>query len=281
VRGLFLSLGLGLALFQLNVFLDGLIAYTSVEEGGVSTLYFANRLVQLPIGVFGVALATAVFPALTRLAKRGETEELGRVLERGVRLGAFVSIPAAVGRVTLADPIVSTLFERGRFDAASSARTGFTLLLLAPAVITACVTSVITRAFYAEEQVKTPVRVGAACVLLNLILNLLLVGPLQEAGLALATSISQGINLIAQAWLYRRRRLAKGDTTRSSETARTVLTCVVLAALMGAAAWSAHRVCPGPEALRLAVGVATGAFVYGGLALALRMREPQLLLSRG
>lgn len=280
VRTLFFSVALGLALFQLNVLLDSLIAYTLVAEGGVSTLYYANRLVQLPIGVLGVALSTAIFPALARLVKEGDLPGLGSVVDRGLSLGAFVAIPCAVGLVVLAEPIVHVLFERGRFDATSTARTGWVLLLLAPAVLTACVTPVVTRAFYAEEEVATPVRVGVVCVVLNLTLNLLLVGPMAEAGLALATSISQGVNLIAQTWLYRRRRTLRGDAPRTGKTLRAVATYSALAAVMGAVAYGVHALMPGHAALRLAAAVLAGAILYGSLAWVLRLEAPRLLLER-
>jgi putative peptidoglycan lipid II flippase len=280
IRALFFSLALGMALFQVNVLLDGVIAYSLVAEGGVSTLYYANRLVQLPVGVMGVALSTAVFPELARRAKRGDTQGMGEILDRGVILGAFAALPAAVGLVVLAEPIVALLFERGRFDAESSARTGWVLFLLAPAVVTACVTPVITRAFYAEEQVKTPVRVGAACVLLNLVLNLVLVGPMQEAGLAVATSVSQGLNLVLQAWLYRRRRQERGDELATGRVAATVARSAGLAAVMGGAAWGAHWACPGPDAVRVGLAIAVGVGVYAGLAWALKAPELKLLLAR-
>ncbi|MGE0706412.1 MAG: murein biosynthesis integral membrane protein MurJ [Planctomycetota bacterium] len=280
VQTLFCSLALGLALFQLNAFLDGLIAYAFVSEGGVSALYYGNRLVQLPIGVLGVALATAVFPELTRLAKRGDDAGMWRVLDRGVALGAFVALPAAAGLAVLAEPLVRVLFQRGAFDAESAARTARVVLLLAPAVVAACVTPVITRAFYAEEEVSTPVRTGALCVALNLVLNLLLVGPMGEAGLALATSTSQCANLALQALLYRRRRVARGDAPRTLQTALSVLGCAALSAAMALATALAHRFAPGPAALRLGLAIAVGVCVYAGVALGLRLEPARLLLAR-
>jgi putative peptidoglycan lipid II flippase len=280
VRGLFFSLAFGLALFQFNALLDGLIAYTFVAEGGVSALYYANRLVQLPIGVLGVALSTAVFPELARLSKRGDHEGLGSVLDRGILLGAFVALPAALGLVVLGQPVVEVLFQRGAFTEESATRTGLVVLCLAPAVVAACVTPVISRAFYAEEEVRTPVRVGALCVALNLILNLFLVGPLQEAGLALATSISQGVNLVLQALLYRRRRVQRGDRPPTAKTLGSVAGYLALSLLMAGVAWAAHRYMPGPAALRLAVGIAVGVAVYVSLSLALRLEPARLLLSR-
>lgn len=281
VKSLFFSLAFGLALFQLNALFDGLIAYAFVAEGGVSALYYGNRLVQLPIGVLGVALSTAVFPELARLAKREDFLGLGALLDRGVLLGAFVALPAAAGLAALAGPIVSTLFERGAFDATSAARTAKIVLCLTPAIVAACVTPVVTRAFYAEEEVKTPVRVGAGCVVLNLILNLLLVGPMGAAGLALATSVSQVTNLILQVWLYRKRRVGRGDVPPTLRVISHGLGYAALAAVMGLAAWQVERALPGPAALRLVVAIATGVVIYAGVCGALRVEPMRLLLSRG
>ncbi len=281
VKSLFFSLAFGLALFQLNALFDGLIAYAFVPEGGVSSLYYGNRLVQLPIGVLGVALSTAVFPELARLAKREDFIGLGKLLDRGVLLGAFVALPAAAGLAALAGPIVSTLFERGAFDAASAARTAKIVLCLTPAVVAACVTPVVTRAFYAEEEVKTPVRVGAACVVLNLLLNLLLVGPMGAAGLALATSVSQTTNLILQVWLYRKRRVSRGDIPATLRVLGQGLGYTALSVLMGLAAWQVERVLPGPAPVRLVVAILTGVVIYAGVCGALKVEPLRLLLSRG
>lgn len=281
VKNLFFSLAFGLALFQLNSLFDGLIAYAFVAEGGVSALYYGNRLIQLPIGVLGVALSTAVFPELARLAKRKDYLGLGSLLDRGVLLGAFVALPAATGLAALAGPIVSLIFERGAFDAMSAARTTKIVLCLAPAIVAACVTPVVTRAFYAEEEVKTPVRVGALCVVLNLILNLLLVGPMGAAGLALATSVSQTVNLLLQVWLYRKRRIARGDIPATLRVIRQSTGYAILAAVMGVSAWWIHRALPGPAPLRLVLAIVGGVVIYGGVSAALRVEPLRLLLSRG
>lgn len=280
VRTLFFSLAIGLALFQLNALLDSVIAYALAPAGGVSALYYANRLVQLPIGVLGVALSTVVFPELARRAKRADAKGLGEIVDRGVRLGAFVAVPAAVGLLVLHQPLVSALFERGAFDADSSARTGRVLLFLAPAVVTACVTPVITRTFYAEEEVRLPVVVGSACVVLNLALNLLLVGPMQEAGLALATTIAQGANLVAQALLLRLRRRGRGDAPPTGETALALGRTLLLSGLMGLAAYGVYTATPGPLLLRVGLAVASGVALFTGLAWVSGAPELREVLAR-
>ena len=281
VRSLFFSLALGLTVFQLNVLFDSLIAYAFVAEGGVTALYYGNRLIQLPIGVLGVALSTVVFPQLARLAKRGDFSGLGKVLDQGIRIGLYVSLPAAVGLAALYEPIVDVLFGHGQFDADSVRRTGRVLLCLTPAVTAACVTPVLARAFYAEEETRVPVYVSVGCVLVNLTLNLILVTPLGEVGLALSTSVSQCLNLLLLAVFSRRRRTRREDAPRTGETFRGLIAFSCLALAMGLTAYGVHRVLPGPDVVRLGVAVALGVGMYLGGSRFFGIRELSLLLSRG
>lgn len=281
VRRLFGSLVLGLALFQLNCLCDQLIAWLLVPAGGVSALNYANRLIQLPVGVLGVAISTVIFPQLARLAKQGDTRGAGELVDRGTALAAFVSLPAAVGLAFLGEPIVTALFARGAFDAEAAARTARATLFLCPAVVAACLSPVVTRAFYAEEETRLPVQIGAACVGLNLVLNLLLVGPLQEAGLALATSASQLTGLALLSLFLRRRRLAKGDVPPSRRNAAGLARSGLLSLLAGGVALAAFAVLPGPDLVRLLGAIGLSALSYVGAARALRVPELGLLLARG
>lgn len=281
VRSLFFSLALGLTVFQLNVLFDSLIAYAFVPAGGVTALYYGNRLIQLPIGVLGVALSTVVFPQLARLAKRGDFAGLGAVLDQGIRIGLYVSLPAAVGLAVLYVPIVDVLFGHGEFDADSVRRTGGVLLCLTPAVVAACLTPVLARAFYAEELTRIPVYVSVFCVLVNLTLNLTLVTPLEEMGLALSTSISQCLNLLLLSVFSRRRQAARDDLPRTGDTVRGLSAFFALALAMGGVAFLVQHVLPLPGGVRLALAVGLGVVVYLGGSRLFRIRELTLLLSRG
>ncbi|MCO5169933.1 MAG: murein biosynthesis integral membrane protein MurJ [Planctomycetes bacterium] len=281
VRRMFGGLLLGAVLFQANALMDSFVAYALVPEGGTSALFYANRLTQLPIGVLGVALATAIFPEVARRAKQGDLTQAGALVDRGVAVAAFVALPAALGLAALAGPLVDLLFRRGAFDAAAAERTARVVLLLAPAVVAACATPVIARGLHAEEEVALPVRVGAACVGLNVVLGLSLVGPLAEAGLALATSVSQTTGLVALAWLARRRRLARGERPAGRETLAAFGRALALSTVMAAAAWGVHAALPGPALARVVAAVLAGAAVYAAGALALRAPEARALLQRG
>ncbi len=281
VRRMFGGLILGATLFQANALMDSFVAYALVPEGGTSALFYANRLTQLPIGVLGVALSTALFPELARRAKQGQLAEAGALVDRGVAVAAFVALPAAIGLAVLAGPLIDLLFRRGAFDAAAAERTARVVLLLAPAVVAACATPVITRGLHAEEEVSLPVRVSAACVALNVALGLALVGPLAEAGLALASSVSQTAGLVTLGVLARRRRLARGERPADGATARALARALGLSLVMAGAAWTTHALLPGPAWLRVVAAVASGALVYGAGALALRAPEATALLQRG
>ena len=280
VRAMFRGLVLGLALFQVNCLCDQLLAWCFAPPGGVSALNYANRLVQLPIGVLGVAISTVIFPQLARLAKRGDLRGAGELVDRGLAVAAFVSFPAALGLAALGQPVVEVLLARGAFDAEAAARTARAMLFLTPAVVAACLTPVLTRAFYAEEETRLPVRISAVCVGLNLGLNLLLVGRLGEAGLALATSVSQLVGLGLLLVCLRRRRVRRGDLpptrTNLGRAARTALGAVAATAL----ALLAWRLLPAPEPVRLGVAVGASSLLYLGLARLGRWPELGMLLAR-
>jgi putative peptidoglycan lipid II flippase len=145
--------------------------------------------------MIGIAMGVAVFPGLSRLATLGRTAEMRDELGRAMRMTLFLALPATTGLAVLAAPLIRLIYEHGRFDAASSAETARVLVFYAIGVFATCGLQVVTRAFYAMQDMKTPVRVTAATIVLNLALNLALVGPLGAGGLALATSITAIVNL--------------------------------------------------------------------------------------
>lgn len=281
VRRMFGSLVLGLALFQVNALVDQLLAWLFVPAGGLSALYYANRLIQLPVGVLGVAISTVVFPQLARLAQKGDHAGAGELVDRGVALAAFVSLPCAVGLACLAEPLVTALFARGAFDAEAAARTARVTLLLTPAVVASCVSPVLTRSFWAEEESRLPVRISAFTVGLNVALNLALVGPMAEAGLALATSIAQVAGLALLVGVARRRRAARGLAAPLRQTAAPLLRTAALAGLAGLVALAAWSLVPGPVLVRLCASSTLAAATYLVAARAVRANELALLVSRG
>jgi putative peptidoglycan lipid II flippase len=280
LQRMFGGLLLGAGLFQANALMDSFVAYALVPEGGTSALFYANRLTQLPIGVLGVALSTAIFPELARRAKQGDLARAGALVDRGLAVATFLALPAAFLLVALAAPLVDVLFLRGAFDATAAARTATAVLLLAPAVVASCATPVLTRGLHAEEEVRLPVRVAAWAVALNVVLGLSLVGPMEEAGLALATSISQVTSLGVLAWLSRRRRVARGEAPAGMATVRAVGRAAALSLVLALVAFGVERWLPAPAVVRLVAAVTAGGLAFGAGALWLRSPELKALLGR-
>jgi putative peptidoglycan lipid II flippase len=186
----------GIAVVQVNILLDSVIAKVCVQdEGAVSVLYFGNRLMQFPLALIGVSFATAVFPYLAEYAAQGRMQDFRAELKNSFGVCLFISLPAGVGLAVLAGPIVKLFFQWERFTAQASERTVAVLVCYSLGVWAYCCLHVVNRAFYALKDTATPVKVGASMVLANVTLNLALVWPLREAGLALATAVTAVANL--------------------------------------------------------------------------------------
>jgi len=278
---------LGLGVLQLNTLFDGLIASypTTVgptifgreyplDLGAMSAVSYAQRLYQFPLGVFGIAVATAIFPALAALAD--DAEAFGRTVRRGVRLVVFIGLPASVGLVLVREPLTSVILEGGAFTAQDTERVGRVLLGYAPGIWAYSTVHVLTRAFYARGDAMTPVRIAMMVVLLNIVLNCSLIWtPLREAGLAWSTAICstvQGLVLLA---LLRRRIGPIVDRRVALAAAKSA----VAATLMGVAVWLVAIALPVIGAgwvamfVRLLVLVIVVTVVFAGVARLLRMVE--------
>ncbi len=209
VAGLMLPATIGLAATQVNILVSTVIA-ASLQQGSVSWLYYAFRLMQLPIGVFGVALATVSLPALSRAAVDRDMESLKRTLSGAVRLVFLLTVPSALFLAVTARPIIALLFEHGRFHAADTLHTADALIMYCVGLPAFAAVGIFTRTFYALGETRVPVQASFVSVGLNIALNLLFVGPLASlglghAGLALATSITSVVNLLQLAFYLHRR----------------------------------------------------------------------------
>jgi putative peptidoglycan lipid II flippase len=215
---------LGLGIFQVNTFIDGLVASWRtmvgptilgipfpLEEGSMTFLSYGQRLYEFPLGVFGVAIATAIFPALAREAN--EPTRFVDTLRRGLRLSFFIGFPASIGLVLVRDQLAGAIFQGGRFDREDVRQVGFVLAMYAPAIWAYSMQQLATRAFYALGDTVTPVKVSAWMVLLNLVLNLTLIWtPLRVAGLALSTAICAVIQIVIMTRIMHRRMGALAGT---------------------------------------------------------------------
>jgi len=258
---------IGVGVFQINVLMDRVIAWFCVPgDGAVSILHYANRLMQLPLGVLGLALVTAVLPSLARSAARDDRERLLQTHALALRLALFMALPCTAVLIGLRVPIVRVLFQRGAFDAVSAGHTGAALLYYSLGLAAFCCVHVVTRAFYAMEDTATPVRVAAWMVGANLVLNLALVWPMRESGLALASSLAAYGNLALLLVLLRRKLGPLGLRPVVLDGIRSALA----ACMAGAGGWATWKGMASWDGLAARFGAfgAEAASLGGGLAAA-------------
>lgn len=195
----------GAAVYQINILLGTLLA-SFLPVGSVSYLYYADRLVQFPLGVFGIAVSTAALPSLSRLAAKGELDEFDKALSAALGLTLFIALPAAAGLIGLAQPVVGLLFERGAFTPEAVTATAQALVAYSAGLPFIALARPLVAAFYALEDTRTPVKIAVACLVANVALGVLLMGPLAHVGLALAVSASSLLNfLLLHIFLTRKR----------------------------------------------------------------------------
>lgn len=223
---------IGLAAVQINLLVNTILA-TGEGTGAVSCLGYAFRLMYMPIGLFGVSIATASLPTLSRQAAHNDLAEMRATISRGLRLMLMLNVPATVGLIALATPIVALIFEHGRFSTADTANTAAALMFYAPGLVGYSAVKMAVPALYALKDSRTPVMVSMATVLLNVGLNIALVQVMSFRGLALGTAASAICNAAILLWVLRGR--LGGLDGRRVATAMGKIS--VASALMGLAAW--------------------------------------------
>jgi len=198
----------GTAVFQGSVLVDTIFASFShwVGAGGVAALYFAHRFLHLPLGIFGVSVAQAALPTLSAQVAVNDWESVRQTVSVALRSSLLIAIPSSVGLIVLGYPIIHLLLEHGAFTAEATAMTVPALQCYAVGLGSLCAVKVLVNTLYAYQDTWTPVRSAAVALVLNILLNFLLIGPLGLAGLALATTISSSWNA-AHLFLAVRRRL--------------------------------------------------------------------------
>ena len=198
----------GAAVNQINIMVDTLFA-SFLPNGSISWLYYSDRLMEFPLGIFGVAFATVVLPNLSRLHAAKAKEEFSETLDWGVRCVLLVGVPAMLGLYLLAGPLLATLFQSGRFLANDVIMSSKSLMAYALAVVGIMLSKMLSSAFYACKDIKTPVRISVVILITNVVLISLFIGPLAHAGVALATSLSSIINAIILGVLLVKKNLYK------------------------------------------------------------------------
>jgi putative peptidoglycan lipid II flippase len=219
---------------QINVMVNSGFA-SFVGKEAVSWLNFAFRLMQLPIGVFGVAVATITLPVVSRIAAHANRSEFGPTLGKALRLAIFLTLPSAVGLYFLAQPIIGIIYERGEFRHFDTIQTGLALQFYSLGLVSYSCIKVLSPAFYAIDKKWTPMCVSFAAIGLNFCLNYLFIFHLGlgHRGLALATAISAGANFVALYLLM----LRHAETLETSRLLSAIARCGVASAVLGAVCW--------------------------------------------
>jgi putative peptidoglycan lipid II flippase len=249
----------------------------------ITALRNAQRIMQLPIGVFAIAIAVAVFPTLTGHAARGEKEEFKKTMSLGVRTIIFVTLPAAVGLIALKTPVVRLLFQQGKFTVEDTRATAYALLFYSIGLFAYSVIQLLNRVFYSLQDTRTPVTVGIGTILVNIALNFLLIKPLGHGGLALAYSIAGIVNLLGLLIILRQKIGGIDGKRILASFSKTLLVSLVMGVLAYLGAWFTEILVGTTtkfgQLLQVGVGVSIGVLVFTALVLLLKMEEGELAKS--
>lgn len=222
-----------LAVTQVNIVVSNILA-SFLPTGSITYLYYSMRLIQFPIGIFGVAMGMAVLPTLSEHAVRGEFDRLREDFSFALRLLFFITIPSMAGLIALREPIVNLLFQRGQFDYSATRGTAEALLFYSLGIWSIVGVRIITATFYSMQDTKTPVKIAVAGMLTNLVLSISLMGLLKHSGLALATSLASVVNFLLLLY-FLRRRLKRVDAKR---IIRSFCKITLASVVMGIAGWA-------------------------------------------
>ncbi|MEW5762974.1 MAG: murein biosynthesis integral membrane protein MurJ [Bacillota bacterium] len=280
---LVLPVAVAISINQIYIIIDRFLA-SGLPEGSIAALNFSNKLIQLPVNLFVLALGTAVFPSLTRWVAEGRHRETLDALQRALRLVFLVAVPSAVGLIVLRYPIVRLLFERGAFDARATEMTAAAVLFYSVGLAAFAANVILTRGFYAFQDTRTPVRLTLVAVLANLILSLILMRPLLHGGLALANSFAGIINMLLLSRYLVKKLPGLWDASwlRFALDVAAASTAMALAAVAADAALAPRLAALGEPGLALEVGgaILAGGAVYLLACLVLRVEETGLLTRR-
>ena len=272
---LFLPAAFGAAVYQLNIFVSNILA-SFLPEGSISYLWYASRLLEFPLGVFGMALATAAFPSLSQQSSRQDAARFRRIFEDTLGLITFVTLPAMVGLIVLRVPIVEVLFQRGAFEAWTTQRTADALLYYCIGMWPIAAGRIVVSAFYSVQDTRTPVKLSFIAFVANAILSLLLMGPMLHCGLALANSLAAILNAGMLFYCFRNRMGTWGlGWVRESGVKVLFSSAMMALALLGlqrVLGWD--EACPFVwKCVRLALWIAAGGGVYVLACLVSRVKE--------
>lgn len=270
---------IGLSIAQINLIIGQNLA-SLLEPGSIVALRLANRLIHFPLGVFAMGISTAIFPTLTRLAARAESDEFRRTFSFGLRVIMYITVPSAVGIAVLSEPIVRLLFETGQFTAADTEVTAFTVRYYALGLFAQSCLQILIKIFYSLQDTVTPVKVGLLTVVVNFMLSVffLYTTDLGAGAIALAFSVTAAMNVLVYLWMLRRKlgiidghRIVAAFGKTLFPAALMALGAGWVAAVM--AGWVDLTTMSG-RMLQVTAAIAAGVAIYVPAGMLLRMEEP-------
>lgn len=269
---------LGVGITQVNVLLNRLVA-VFIGLGAASYLYYAERLIYFPLGIFATALGTILLPTLSGHAARNRNDLILDTLNHSLRQIIFIMLPAAVGMLVLAEPIVRLAYERGDFSSLTTKMTTIAVQCYAPGLLVFSLIKVLIPAFYARQDMRTPVRIGLICTGINIGLMLLLLWPLKHAGIALATVISTSVNVIMLGIIIHRRIGSPGWGEIIKATGRMSCAAALMALTAIFVYRSANITANGTgvigQIIPMFCAMSAAIIVYLAATIILRCREPK------
>lgn len=256
-----LPVALGAGVYQVSLVIDIIIA-SILPTGAVSYLYYADRVTQLPLGVVGVAVGTALLPLLSRHWREGQEDAALHNQNRAMEFAVLLTLPAAAALIVLADPLIAALFQRGAFGPDQTLATSRALAAFACGLPAFVLIKVLVPAFFARGDTSTPVKIGLIAVAANLVLNLALMIPFAHVGIALATTLSSWLNAALLTRVLVRRGQFAADSRLKSRLPRIAAATAVMAAALLLMSWALAPWLSGAEPARIA---AVALLVGGGL----------------
>ena len=260
--------------------LFGLLDYP-LRQGSASAIYYSERMYEFPQGLIGLAVAMAIYPLLSRHIARKDFKALGDDLTLGLRIQFMFAIPAGCGLMLLSESLVRLFFERGAFTVADTARTADMVFWFGTGIWAFCALPIIVRAFYILDDIRTPCRWGVAGLFFNLVLGLLLIFPMQEEGLALAMSLTAGIQSITLLSIFTIRHGHIDFPVLAASLCRICVASGIMTIVVRMLAASLPGTSVVEDALRIVACTVVGAFVFFVVHRSLGGRELGILFRGG
>jgi putative peptidoglycan lipid II flippase len=268
----------GSGVYQLNLVIDTICASLAniVGPGGISAIFYSNQLIQLPLGVFGFAMATAALPTLSTMAAQNDMEKFKKTVTFSLENIFFIMFPTTVVLMLLSESIVRVLFQRGAFNASSTAVTSLALTFFSLALFSFGGTKILTTSFYALKDTKTPVKIAVISLVLNAVLNVVLMRPMKIGGIALASSIASVVGFFILFYL-----LEKRVGVLSAELLNFVTKIILASSGAAAVILVLQRMSLGwnlPELVTMSITGCAAYLIYGALCVLLKVSQAQRIM---